>query len=157
MALTYGFLKCKVLSDPVLKGSRHKHAIQYHLLSFESLLKVTCGIGMSRSTQAPMMPMTCLNTSWYLIFSTRYSTHARRADRLPWTDVQKCIARSRFSPQQPVGRNGPLRISDMMDGSGGTEPAASSQLEVARRIEHDARYFKLSEAYSCGENRTPSV
>jgi len=31
MALTYGFVKCKVFSDPVLKGSRHKHEIQYHI------------------------------------------------------------------------------------------------------------------------------
>lgn len=31
MALTYGFLKCKVTSVPVLKASRRKHEIQYHL------------------------------------------------------------------------------------------------------------------------------
>ena len=31
MALTYGFAKCKVLSEPTLKGSRQKHEIQYHL------------------------------------------------------------------------------------------------------------------------------
>ena len=31
MALTYGFLKCKVTSVPVLRSSRKKNEIQYHL------------------------------------------------------------------------------------------------------------------------------
>ncbi len=31
MALTYGFIKCKVVSDPTLKASRHKRELQYHL------------------------------------------------------------------------------------------------------------------------------
>lgn len=31
MALNYGFVKCKVVSEPVLKLSRHKQEIQYHL------------------------------------------------------------------------------------------------------------------------------
>ena len=33
MALTYGFLKCKIVSDPALKASRHKNEMQYHLHS----------------------------------------------------------------------------------------------------------------------------
>jgi uncharacterized protein YukJ len=33
MSLSYGFVKCKVVSDPVLKSSRHKQEIQYHLHS----------------------------------------------------------------------------------------------------------------------------
>ncbi len=31
MPLTYGFVKCRVASEPVLKGSRQKHETQYHL------------------------------------------------------------------------------------------------------------------------------
>jgi hypothetical protein len=33
MALTYGFLKCKIVSDPALKANRHKNEMQYHLHS----------------------------------------------------------------------------------------------------------------------------
>jgi hypothetical protein len=33
MSLNYGFVKCKVVSDPILKSSRHKQEIQYHLHS----------------------------------------------------------------------------------------------------------------------------
>jgi uncharacterized protein YukJ len=31
MHLNYGYVKCKVVSDPILKSSRHKNEIQYHL------------------------------------------------------------------------------------------------------------------------------
>lgn len=31
MTLTYGYVKCTVVSEPVLKGSRHGHETQYHL------------------------------------------------------------------------------------------------------------------------------
>jgi hypothetical protein len=31
MALTYGFVKCKIASAPKLQSSRHKNEIQYHL------------------------------------------------------------------------------------------------------------------------------
>jgi hypothetical protein len=30
MALTYGFVKCKIVSAPKLQSSRHKNEIQYH-------------------------------------------------------------------------------------------------------------------------------
>jgi hypothetical protein len=33
MALTYGFVKCKMASAPKLQSSRHKNEIQYHLHS----------------------------------------------------------------------------------------------------------------------------
>ena len=42
MALTYGFVKCKIVSDPVLQSSRHKNEIQYHL---HSTLEVTAEDG----------------------------------------------------------------------------------------------------------------
>jgi hypothetical protein len=31
MSLAYGYVKAKIISDPVLKSSRHSHEIQYHL------------------------------------------------------------------------------------------------------------------------------
>jgi hypothetical protein len=31
MAHIYGFIKCKIISDPALKSSRHRNEIQYHL------------------------------------------------------------------------------------------------------------------------------
>jgi hypothetical protein len=33
MALTYGFVKCKIASNPALKPSRHNNETQYHLHS----------------------------------------------------------------------------------------------------------------------------
>src|SRR5947209_821615 len=31
MTLKYGYVKCKLVSEPVLKSSRHGHETQYHL------------------------------------------------------------------------------------------------------------------------------
>jgi hypothetical protein len=30
MTLAYGYVKAKIISEPVLKPSRHKHELQYH-------------------------------------------------------------------------------------------------------------------------------
>ena len=38
MALIYGFVKCKIASDPALKSSRRKNEVQYHLhTAFEGI------------------------------------------------------------------------------------------------------------------------
>lgn len=56
MTLAYGFVKAKIVSEPLLKPSRHSHEIQYHL---HFNLLVEGAIGTLRSMSEPTTLTTC--------------------------------------------------------------------------------------------------
>jgi uncharacterized protein YukJ len=146
MALTYGLLKCKVITDPQLKSTRRKHETQYHL---HSTLEITLANG-SRAKWDSAINVGTNDAddllSYKLIFDFRHpivSTLQKaksgfmdltRSHQLPALD---------FLRSNALAQTGPWRPSDVMDGSTEVEPVASLMrlLRAAKAKHYDVYVF----------------
>lgn len=128
MALTYGFLKCKIVSDPALKASRHKNEIQYHL---HSTLEVTASDGSKEQWDSAVNVGT--NDSddllqYKLIFDFHHTIVAiLRAAGSGFADLTatKQPPALDFLRSYLLRETGPWRNTDIMDGTDQVEPVAS--------------------------------
>ncbi len=146
MALTYGFVKCKITSNPALKPSRHNNETQYHL---HSTLAVTSEDGSVQRWDSAINVGT--NDSddllqYKLIFDFHHPiiatlkaagsgfTDLTGTDQLPALD---------FLRSNVLTETGPWRNSDIMDGSNQVEPVASllRLLQKARSDKFDVYIF----------------
>lgn len=128
MAHTYGFIKCKIISDPALKSSRRRNEIQYHL---HSTLEITTPDGSTEQWDSAINVGT--NDSddllqYKLIFDFHHpivnvlkSADSGFADM---TGTAKLPALD-FLRSDVLGETGSWRNSDIMDGSDQAEPVAS--------------------------------
>jgi|ERR1017187_10411726 hypothetical protein len=127
MALTYGFVKCKIVSDPVLQSSRHKNEIQYHL---HSTLEVTAEDG---STQQWDSAINVANDSddllqYKLIFDFHHTiVGTLRSAGSGFADLTgtKQLPALDFLRSDVLRETGPWRNTDIMDGTDQVEPVAS--------------------------------
>jgi len=135
MALSYGFVKCKIVSAPKLQSSRHKNEIQYHL---HATVAVPGASGSIEQWDSAINVGT--NDSddllqYKLIFDFHHSVveilkasasgfiDLTRTNRLPGLD---------FLRSDVLSETGPWRASDIMDGSDAVEPVASLQRLLRR-------------------------
>jgi hypothetical protein len=135
MALTYGFVKCKIVSAPKLQSSRHKNEIQYHL---HSTVAIASANGSTEQWDTAINVGT--NDSddllqYKLIFDFHHSLIGElksaapgfidltRANQLPALD---------FLRSDVLSETGSWRASDIMDGSDAVEPVASLQRLLRR-------------------------
>jgi hypothetical protein len=146
MALTYGFLKCKVVSDPQLKSSRRKHETQYHL---HATLEITLDDGSTAQWDSAINVGTN-DADDLLSYKLVYDFHHEIAGTLQ-------AAKSGFSDLTGTGKlpaldflrsdvlseTGPWRQSDVMDGSAAAEPIASllRLLRAAQANAYDVYVF----------------
>jgi uncharacterized protein YukJ len=128
MALTYGFLKCKIVSDPALKASRHKNEMQYHL---HSTLEVAEDDGSTRQWDSAINVGT--NDSddllkYKFIFDFHHpiitTLKAARSGFSDLTEAEQLPALD-FLRSDVLNETGTWRNSDIMDGSNQVEPVAS--------------------------------
>jgi uncharacterized protein YukJ len=128
MALTYGFLKCKIVSDPALKASRHKNEMQYHL---HSTLEVAEDDGSTRQWDSAINVGT--NDSddllkYKFIFDFHHpiitTLKAARSGFSDLTEAEHLPALD-FLRSDVLNETGMWRNSDIMDGSNQVEPVAS--------------------------------
>jgi len=128
MALTYGFLKCKIVSDPALKASRHKNEMQYHL---HSTLEVAEDDGSTRQWDSAINVGT--NDSddllkYKFIFDFQHpiitTLKAARSGFSDLTEAEHLPALD-FLRSDVLNETGTWRNSDIMDGSNQVEPVAS--------------------------------
>jgi len=139
MTLIYGFLKCKIVSDPFLKPSRHKNEIQYHL---HTALEVTAPGGSTEQWDSAINVGTDDSDDllrYKLIFDFHHPiiailksansgfTDLTGAARLPALD---------FLRSDILSETGPWRNSDIMDGTDQVEPVASL-LRLLRKARAD--------------------
>lgn len=139
MTLIYGFLKCKIVSDPSLKPSRHKNEIQYHL---HTALEVTTPDGSTEQWDSAINVGTDDSDDllrYKLIFDFHHPiiailksadpgfTNLTGAAGLPALD---------FLRSDILGETGPWRNSDIMDGTDQVEPVASL-LRLLRKARAD--------------------
>jgi uncharacterized protein YukJ len=128
MAHTYGFIKCKVVSDPTLKPSRHKSEIQYHL---HTALEVRAQDGTSERWDSAINVGTSDSDDllrYKLVFDFRHPLVEllRAADQgfAELTTTSELPALD-FLRSDVLTATGAWRDSDVMDGSDQVEPVAS--------------------------------
>jgi|SRR5271165_151850 len=146
MALTYGCLKCKIVTDPVLKSSRHKNEIQYHL---HSTLEITAQDGSTQQWDSAINVGT--NDSDDLLkYKLVYDFHHPvignlKASASGFADLTNTdtLPALDFLRSDLLSETGPWRDSDIMDGSDQVEPVASllRLLRKARAGKFDVYVF----------------
>lgn len=128
MALTYGFAKCRIASDPVLRSSHHKNETQYHL---HATLELTDEDGSTQQWDSAINVGT--NDSddllqYKLIFDFHHPIVAKlKAATSGFTDLTETaeLPAIDFLRSDVLVESGPWRTSDIMDGSTHVEPVAS--------------------------------
>ena len=153
MALTYGFVKCKVVSQPILKASRHKREIQYHL---HATLRVPDGAGSNQNWDVAINVGT--NDAddllkYRLVFdyqhpmvSTLKGANAGFAD----LTMNQGLPALDFMRSDILAATGPWRISDVMDGSEASEPAATLKRLLQKARDQDADVYIFGRTYTHG-------
>jgi uncharacterized protein YukJ len=154
MALTYGFVKCKITSDPSLKPSPHNNEIHYHL---HTALAVSGQDGPVQQSDSAVNVGT--NDSddllqYKLIFDFQHPLIATlRAAAAGFTDLTRTgqLPALDFLRSDVLRQTGPWRNSDIMDGSDQVEPVASlvRLLEKASSSNFDVYIF--GRTYGGGE------
>jgi hypothetical protein len=151
MTLKYGYVKCKVSSEPDLKGSHHGHEIQYHL---HANLKVAAAGGGTETWDTAINVGTTdaddlLN--YRLVFDFHHSLlttlKSAAAGFHDLTGTQGLPALD-FLRTDLLADTGSWRESDVMDGSDFPEPVAS-----LKRLLHTA-HARGAEVYIFGRTYT---
>lgn len=148
MTLAYGFVKAKIVSEPVMKGSHRPHETQYHLhfnlLVAEENWDVAVNVGTNDSDDL---------LKFKLVYDFRHP-------------IIETLAASQPGPQDLTGRDalpaldflrsdllantGKWRDSDIMDGSDLPEPAASLKRLLEKAKETNSDVFVFGRFYTEG-------
>ncbi len=145
MALTYGFLKCKVASDPALKATRRPHETQYHLhvtLAFgdgEDAQQWDCAVNVGTSDADDLLQYRLVMDFHHAVL-TQLRAAQPGFSNLTGTAALPALD---FLRSDVLAETGPWRLSDVMDGSSDAEPAAtlSRTLQRARSSGADVYVF----------------
>src|SRR5579871_352736 len=128
MALQYGYVKCKVISKPQLKPSHHKHETQYHLHATLQVVgddgeteKWDTAINVGTNDADDLLQYRLVYDFHHNIVGTLKAAKAGFHD-LTGTSPLPALD---FLRSDILNETGPWRMSDVMDGSDQTEPAAS--------------------------------
>ena len=146
MHLTYGMLKCKVVSNPQLKSTRHKKEIQYHL---HTTLEITLDDGSTAQWDSAINVGTNDADdllSYKLIFDFHHGIISQlKAAKSGFSDLTDtgALPALDFLRSDVLSETGVWRESDSMDGSTEVEPVASllRLLRTARTKQSDVWVF----------------
>jgi uncharacterized protein YukJ len=146
MALPYGFVKAKIVSEPKLKSSRHHNEIQYHL--HVSMLvdgdKWDVAINVGTNDADDLLKYKLIFDFRHSIIQTLAAVEAGSQD----LTGQSALPALDFLRSDLLANTGKWRDSDVMDGSDAVEPVATlgRLLSKAHRETLDAyvfgRFFK---------------
>lgn len=130
MALTYGFVKCKIVSAPKLQSSRHKNEVQYHL---HAMLAVP-GAGGSIEQWDTAINVGTNDSDDLLQYKLIFDFHdsvvgTLKASAPGFIDLTRTgqLPALDFPCSDLLNETGPWRASDIMDASDGVEPVALLQ------------------------------
>ena len=149
MALNYGFVKCKVISKPVLKSSRHKREIQYHL-------HATLQVGADHWDTAVNVGTN--DADDLLRYKMVFDYHNPILDSLKAADAGFSdltgvgdLPAFDFLRSHVLDETGPWRDSDVMDGSADAEPVASLKKLLNRAHSEHADVYIFGRTYTGGD------
>lgn len=153
MALTYGFVKCKVISEPVLESSRHKQEIQYHL---HATLSVPGPNGAAENWDSAINVGTN-DADDLLRYRLAYDYHNPILDTLKaaspgFTNLTStgALPALDFLRSHVLDETGPWRDSGVMDGSDQTEPVASLKRLLSSAHASQADVYIFGHTYTSG-------
>jgi uncharacterized protein YukJ len=127
MSLDYGFVKCKVVSNPVMKPSRRRHEIQYHL-------HATLQVASNGSTQKwdTAINVGTNDADDLLNYRFAFDYHNPLIETLKSADPgfhdltgSSALPALDFLRSGLLAETGVWRQSDVMDGSDQVEPVAT--------------------------------
>jgi uncharacterized protein YukJ len=152
MALTYGFLKCKVVSAPVLKPSRKKHEIQYHLHAGCSVPSeagnetwdAAINVGTNDADDLLRYKL-AFNYSHAVLLTLKQAPAG--FSNLTGTSVLPALD---FMRSDILNVTGPWRDSDVMDGSESPEPLATLKRLLQRAKDENADVYIFGRSYTDG-------
>jgi uncharacterized protein YukJ len=149
MALTYGFVKAKIVSEPVMKGSRHRSEIQYHqhfsLLVDGAKWDVAVNVGTNDSDDL---------LKYKLVYDFRHSlitTLSTAAVGSHELTGESSLPALDFMRSDVLANTGAWRDSDVMDGSESPEPAASLKRLLVKAHQQQANVYVYGRFYSEGD------
>jgi uncharacterized protein YukJ len=148
MALSYGFVKCKLKSAPVLKPSRHKNEIQYHI---HTTLRAGNGDWDSAINVGTS------DADDLLRYKLVYDYHNPLIDKLrPAAQGYADLTRTQDLPaldflrSEVLDETGDWRDSDVMDGSDVVEPVASLMRLLRNATARNADVYIFGRKYTSG-------
>ena len=153
MSLTYGFLKCKVISDPELKATRRKSEIQYHL---HTTLRIVNPDGSGENWDSAINVGT--NDSddllkYQLVFDFQHPLTGTLSAASPGfsnlTSIPRLPALD-FLRSDLLKQTGSWRQSDVMDGSDQVEPIASLLRLLRKARSNQSDVYVFGRKYSDG-------
>ena len=153
MTLKYGYVKCKIATEPQLKGSRHNREIQYHL---HATLTVPTEGGGSESWD------TAINVGtndaddllrYRLVYDYQHPiVDTLKAAAPGYTDLTGTAALPAldFLRSDLLAQTGNWRDSDVMDGSDQPEPVASLIRLLEKAHASNADVYIFGRTYTTG-------
>ncbi len=149
MALTYGFVKAKIVSEPVMKGSRRRSEIQYHqhfsLLVDGAKWDVAVNVGTNDSDDL---------LKYKLVYDFRHNlitTLSAAAAGSNELTGQTNLPALDFTRSDVLANTGAWRDSDVMDGSESPEPAASLKRLLVKAHQQQSDVYVYGRFYSEGD------
>jgi hypothetical protein len=153
MALQYGFVKCKVKSNPRLKPSRLRNETQYHV---HATLEVASGGGSREWDSAINVGTDDADDllKYRLVFDFHHALRSMlAAAEAGFHDltVTKDLPALDFLRSDLLAGTGRWRESDVMDGSDGAEPAASIMRLLRRARQDGLDVYVFGRTYKGGD------
>jgi uncharacterized protein YukJ len=153
MALNYGFVKCKVASHIVMKPSRRRREIQYHL---HATLQVADGGSTQKWDTA--INIGTNDADDLLNYRLAFDYHHPIIDTLKaaapgFTDLtgNSAIPALDFLRSEVLAETGNWRESDVMDGSDQVEPAATLKRLLQNAHTHGWDVYIFGRTYTGGD------
>lgn len=149
MTLAYGYVKARIVSEPIMKSSRRPHEIQYHL-HFSMLVDgdnwdVAVNVGTNDADDL---------LKYKLAFDFRHpligTLGAAGAGSHDLTG-QSVLPALDFLRSDLLAATGKWRDSDVMDGSGDAEPAATLARLLSRAHRENRDVYVFGRFYSEGD------
>jgi uncharacterized protein YukJ len=148
MALSYGFIKCKLKSDPVMKSSRRKRETQYHV---HTKLQSDAGDWDSAINVGTNDSDDLLRYKLVYDYHNSLIEEIRGAapgfSELKGTDALPALD---FLRSDILAETGNWRDSDVMDGSDDVEPAASLMRLLRKARAKNADVYIFGRTYTDG-------
>lgn len=148
MALAYGFVKAKVVSEPVMKGTRRKREIQYHQ-HFSVLVdgaKWDVAVNVGTNDADDLLKYLLVYDYHHPIIATLKAAAAGAAELTGKTALPALD----FMRSDILAETGKWRDSDVMDGSTSPEPVASLARLITRAHREQADIYIFGRFYSEG-------
>jgi uncharacterized protein YukJ len=149
MALSYGFVKAKMTSEPALKATRRRSEIQYHqhfgLLVGGARWDVAVNVGTNDSDDL---------LKYKLTFDFRHPLIAKLSAAPAGSNEltgESALPALDFTRSDLLANTGVWRDSDVMDGSGTPEPVASLKRLLSSAHQQQADVYVFGRFYREGD------